>query len=115
MSSFKAIKVNERVFQEIKNAIKKDATDMWIREAYGIGNTTLRLVKSCPTFAAYKRYHAERLARRKAKIAAQLQEQLPQIELVANENDQLRSVIVTCVVVVFLLIAYLMIKELISR
>ena len=67
MSSFKPTKVTERVFAQIKDDLAADHTEPWIREVYGVGLTTMRLIKKCKNYDAYKRAHAERLAKRKCK------------------------------------------------
>ena len=70
MSKFNPSKVNEIVFEEIKADLNKAYSDSYIREVYNIGETTLRLVKHSSSFAAYKKYHTDRLAYRKAKAEA---------------------------------------------
>ena len=107
MSSFKPTKINERVFAQIKDDLAADHTDSWIKEVYGIGTSTLRLIKHKSSFNQYKRYYAERLARRKAKAAAQMQ-------LTVDSNDHTKDVLLACVAAIALLIAYLILKEVIS-
>lgn len=69
MSKFNPSKVNEIVFDQIKEDLKEGHSNSYIREVYNIGETTLRIVKRCSSFAAYKKFYAERLAQRKAKAA----------------------------------------------
>ena len=53
MSSFKPTKVTERVFAQIKDDLAADHTEPWIREVYGVGLTTMRLIKKCKNYDAY--------------------------------------------------------------